>query len=114
MESQGVFCGEKGQIIWINNEKFFLGDVVLLTHRKTKDSQYYKLVFDKLIFAVCLHNENNLIQLHPFAYDNWTSKNYRLYEVEYIPYVEMIRIGNDKKYLKKVVRIKNRKCSKLR
>lgn len=102
------FCGEVGQIIIIKNNKYYIGDVVLLTNRKTKTSKYYQLIWSDCMFRLMLENKNNaLASVHP-SDSFWHTRAYiDLYEIteNHIPYVDIERIGNSNKDLKLIKRI---------
>lgn len=102
------FCGEVGQIIIIKNNKYYIGDVVLLTNRKTKTSQYYQIIWSYRTFRLVLENKTNaLASVHPSG-SFWHTRAYiDLFEIteNHIPYVDIERVGNSSKDLKLIKRI---------
>ena len=103
-----VFVGENGQKININNRLFYIGDVVLITDKKSKTSKYYQIIWSEYSFQLVLENKNNsLASIHPSG-SYWHTEAYiPLFKIteNIIPYLEIERIGNEKKHLKLIKRI---------
>ena len=104
----GSYCGSIGQKISVKGEDFFIGDVVLLTHRKTNRSKHYQIFWNDSAYRVDLVCENNrLANVHPFG-SEWHDEPYiPLFKIVegFVPYVDIKRIGQSKSDLKLVKRI---------
>ena len=104
----GSYCGSIGQKINVNGEDFFIGDVVLLTHRKTNRSKYYQIFWNDSAFRVDLVCENNrLANVHPFGKEWFDEPYYPLFQIVegFVPYIDIKRIGQSKSDLKLIKRI---------
>ena len=100
-------CGEVGQKIIVNNEEFFIGDVVQLIHVRKKISCYFQIIFSKITYKVLLYSPTNA---QPFAsgggnstafYNQAFIDMYKISEGDIVN-VRMIRIGNDKEAMRKI------------
>ena len=104
----GSYCGSIGQKISVKGEDFFIGDVVLLTHRKTNRAKHYQIIWNDSAFRVDLVCENNrLANVHPFG-SEWHDEPYiPLFQIVegYVPYIDIKRIGQTKSDLKLIKRI---------
>lgn len=103
-------CGEMGQRIVIKDEVYFIGDVVKLTHTKHMVSSYFQIIFSSELYKVFLHNPTNCIS------GPAESKNREFYGQGFIElckiteghysHVKIERIGNEKKHLNLIKRIR--------
>lgn len=98
------FCGEIGQSITIQDQTYYIGDVVLLTDRKAKVSMHYQIIWSSVMYRIMLENKTNANSAcgHPSG-SYWHTRAYiDLFEIteNHIPYVGIQRIGNSKKDLK--------------
>ncbi len=107
--------GELGQKVIINNQVFFIGDVVKLIDTKTRIVVYYQLIYSKATFRVVLENKQNGIsnpnRISPPNPYIWYNKPYiEIFDITeaHIPYIKIERIGNDSKSLR-LVKPKKRK-----
>jgi len=102
--NNSAFCGEIGQSIIIQNEIYYIGDVVLVTDRKAKVSMYYQIIWASPMYKIMLENKNNAASAcgHPSGSFWHTRAHIDLFEIteNHIPYVGIERIGNSKKDLK--------------
>jgi len=102
------FIGEIGQKLEIKGKYYFIGDIVLLTDRKTGIKKHYQIIWSNELFQVFLENENNrLASVHPSG-SYWHTQAYiPLVDISEskIPYVDIERIGNTPKDLKLIKRI---------
>lgn len=107
-EQHDTTIGQTGQKLLINGETFYIGDVVLLTHRKTLKKQHYQLIWSDCHFQVMLENKNNaLASVHP-SESYWHTEAYiPLFKIteNYVPYVGIEIVGNSRKDLKLIERI---------
>jgi len=102
--NNSCFCGEVGQSITIQDQTYYIGDIVLLTDRKAKVSMYYQIIWSTVLYRIMLESKTNGRAScgHPSG-AFWHTRAYiDLFEIteNHIPYVGIERIGNSKKDLK--------------
>ena len=102
--NDSYFCGEVGQSITIQDQTYYIGDVVLLTDRKAKVSMYYQIIWSTALYRIMLESKTNRGAScgHPSGAFWYTRAYIDLFEIteNHIPYVGIERIGNSKKDLK--------------
>ena len=57
--NNSCFCGEVGQSITIQDQTYYIGDVVLLTDRKAKVSMYYQIIWSTALYRIMLESKSN-------------------------------------------------------
>lgn len=116
---EDIFCGEKGQKIKVNNQCFYIGDIVQLTDIRKKISCYFQVIFSNTTFKVLLYNPTNAQPMasgggNYSAFYNQAYIDMYKFSEGYYPNVRIKRIGNDKIAIQKIKTTRRNNMSPVR